>query len=81
MKTSEHERIKELTKIVRNLMNFIVTDGKDCIENDEQRQAYISKYLVLFAKVMNKSCEPQDPKSIMKLISSDVDLLKNEKLT
>lgn len=81
METTERERIKELTKIVRNLMSFIVTDGKNCIENAEQRQAYISKYLLLFTKVMNKSCDPQDPKSIIKLISSDVDWLKNENFT
>lgn len=80
METTERECVKELTKIVRNLMNFIVTDGKDCIENDKQRQAYISKYLVLFAKVMNKSCDPQDPQSIMELISSDVERLKNDNL-
>ncbi len=80
METAEKERIKELTKIVRNLMSFIVTDGKDCIEDSKQRQAYISKYLILFAKVMNKSCDPKDPKSIMKLISNDVDLLKGENL-
>ncbi len=78
METAERERITELTKIVRNLMSFIVTEGKDCIENNEQRQAYISKYLVLFAKVMNKSCDPQDPKSIMELISTDVDWLKSK---
>ncbi len=78
METAEKERIKELTKIVRNLMSFIVTDGKDCIEDSQQRKAYISKYLILFAKVMNTACDPKDPKIIMKLISNDVDALNSE---
>ncbi len=69
-----NENILELTKIVRSLMNFIVQEGKSCVDS-KQMKLYVSTYLILFAKVMNQSAEPLDQNKIQQEILKDTEWL------
>lgn len=70
------EYVVELTKMVRNLMYFIVKEGKSCVDQ-KHRKLYVSTYLMLFVKVMNQSAEPLDQVTIQKEILSDTEWLNN----
>lgn len=71
-----NQLVIELTKIVRSLMNFIVQEGKSCVDQKQMR-LYVSAYLILFAKVMNQSSDPLDSNKIQKQIIKDTEWLNN----
>ncbi|WP_010521665.1 hypothetical protein [Aquimarina agarivorans] len=64
----------ELAKIIRRLMYFIINDGKKCID-DNLKKVYVSKYLFLFAKIMNQVDEPNDPEiaQLISIITKDIE--------
>lgn len=74
--TSEY--VIELTRIVRNLMYFIVDEGKSCIGKN-QMKLYVSTYLMLFAKEMNQSSDPLDQNKIQQEIITDIEWLDFKK--
>ncbi|WP_010181892.1 hypothetical protein [Aquimarina agarilytica] len=64
----------ELAKIIRQLMFFIINEGKN-YSDQSLRELYISKYLFLFAKIMNQVDDPNEPniKQLIDIITKDIE--------
>ncbi len=67
----------ELTKIIRRLMFFIINEGKKYTD-EKLKEAYISKYIFLFAKIMNQVDDPNEPeiKQLIDIITNDIEKSK-----
>lgn len=64
----------ELAKIIRQLMFFIINEGKNYSDKN-LRELYISKYLFLFAKIMNHVDDPNEPEiqQLIDIITRDIE--------
>ena len=62
--------ISEVRLIIRNLITFIVIEGKEYV-NDEQKQAYISGYLLVLVKTINLIDE-KERVSVVETIAKDI---------
>jgi len=71
----------ELVKIIRSLISFIVIDGKDFVK-EEQKEAYIKKYLYKLSKSMNGANDYVNVNTIWKIVEKDtLSLIEKEKLS
>ncbi len=64
--------ITEVRLIIRNLITFIVIEGKEYV-SDEQKKAYVSGYIQLLIKTIHLIDEEQK-KSIVQDISKDISM-------
>ncbi len=63
-------KISDLKIIIRNLISFIVIEGKECVQ-ESKKQEYVSGYIHLLVKIVN-DMEEQDDYSIIKDIVDDI---------
>lgn len=62
--------ISDLRKVIRNLITFIVVDGKEYVDDSEKRD-YVKSYVMLLAKIINQ-VDQEENTSLIKNISDDI---------
>jgi hypothetical protein len=62
---------KELIKVVRSLLNFIVLEGKEHVEQNK-REEYVKKYLFTLTKATNGLSNYVDMDKVKKQILIDI---------
>ncbi|GAA0717543.1 hypothetical protein GCM10009430_14600 [Aquimarina litoralis] len=66
----EELSISDLRKVIRNLITFIVVDGKEYV-NDSNKIDYVKSYVMLLAKIINQ-VDQEEHTSLIKNISDDI---------
>lgn len=66
----EDLNISDLRKVIRNLITFIVVDGKEYV-NDSDKKDYVKSYVMLLAKTINQ-VDQEEHTSLIKNISDDI---------
>ncbi|MGY3791409.1 hypothetical protein [uncultured Aquimarina sp.] len=66
----EELSISDLRKVIRNLITFIVVDGKEYV-NDSDKIDYVKSYVMLLAKIINQ-VDQEEHTSLIENISDDI---------
>jgi len=66
----EELNVSDLRQVIRNLINFIVVEGKDYVA-DKKKCDYVLSYVHLLARVMN-GMENEEKDSLVEDIASDI---------
>lgn len=66
----EELNISDLRQIIRNLITFIVVDGKEFV-NDKKKCDYVVSYVHLLARIINK-VDGDEQESLVEDIASDI---------
>ncbi|MBW1294417.1 hypothetical protein [Aquimarina litoralis] len=67
---SEELNISDLRQVIRNLITFIVIEGKEYV-NDDDKCEYVKSYVLLLAKIINQ-VEEKEQASLIQSISDDI---------
>ncbi len=62
--------ISDARQIIRNLITFIVVEGKEYV-NDNKKREYVASYVLLLAKIINQT-DKTDQTSFIENISDDI---------
>ncbi|AXT51291.1 hypothetical protein D1818_10785 [Aquimarina sp. BL5] len=66
----EELNISDLRQVIRNLITFIVVDGKEYVDDDKKRE-YVSSYVLLLVKIVNQ-LDSEEQASLIENISEDI---------
>ncbi|MEW7290811.1 hypothetical protein [Aquimarina sp. 2304DJ70-9] len=67
---NDNLNISDIRLIIRNLITFIVVEGKGYV-NDAQKRDYVSEYLLVLVKTINLIDE-QEEYSVVEDIANDI---------
>ncbi|WP_298541615.1 hypothetical protein [uncultured Aquimarina sp.] len=66
----EELNISDLRQVIRNLITFIVVDGKEYV-NDDKKREYVASYVLLLVKIVNQ-LDSEEQASLIENISEDI---------
>ncbi|MFD2564165.1 hypothetical protein [Aquimarina rubra] len=66
----EELSVSDLRQIIRNLITFIVVEGKEYV-NDTKKREYVASYVHLLAKIINQ-VDQNEQNSLVENISDDI---------
>lgn len=66
----EELNISDLRRIIRNLITFIVVEGKTYVK-DKNKREYVESYVLLLAKIINQ-LDQEEQTTLIENISDDI---------